>query len=213
LDEETETKNTEKKTMTIQFGGSGNLQLKNNFNPRTGAQMPKFGTVERASVVAGTLPKRGKRGGGGDPLARIPGEILKTFQGLKAPSLAFQTLETKEKVRAVDQHDEDLKARIVEGEIKLYNVRGEEVTDVRFFTEPSDEHPEGEEYTAAGVEPIEELDRIPVQGDPNTLNKLYNAMATFNKATGKQLRMLLDHNVMDDKGNILEQVKVIWRVH
>jgi hypothetical protein len=200
--------------MTMKFGGTGNLNLKSfNANPRTGVPMPKFGSAQTTAIPAGTLPKRSRGGGAGDPLARIPGEVRTAFQGLKAPQVAFRVLDGGAEVQPVDEHGEQLKAGYSNGDIHFTNVRGQavELKDVLFRTEGTDENPEGDTYTADGVEPMEVLDRIPVEGDPQTLNKLYQAMQIFNKATGKQLRMLLDRNVLDDKGNIITQHKVIWR--
>lgn len=183
-----------------------------NANPRTGAPMPKFGQAGQAVIPAGSLPKRSRGGGAGNPLARIPKEVLEAFQGLKAPRLLFRTMGDGQPCSAVDEHGETLTPRIGQGgEVHFYNVRGDEVTDVLFRTEATEEHPEGETYTPDGVEPLEELDKIPVEGPPETVNKIYSAMQIFNKATGKALRMLLDRNIYDDKGNIVSQVKVIWR--
>lgn len=200
--------------MTMKFGGTGNLNLKSfNANPRTGVPMPKFGSAGQTAIPAGTLPKRSRGGGAGDPLGRIPQEVRAAFSGLKAPQVAFRILDGGAEVQPVDEHGETLRAHYSNGDIHFQNVRNErvELADVLFKTEPTDENPDGDTYTADGVEPMEVLDRIPVEGDPATLNKLYQAMQTFNKATGKQLRMLLDRNVMDDKGNIITQHKVIWR--
>ncbi len=201
--------------MALQIGGSANIQgLKLNANPRTGTPMAKIGEVQKTAIPAGSLPKRGRRGGGGNPLARYPKEWIETFNSLSAPVLAFRTLETKEAATPVEAGTRDkLTVRISDGEIHAYNVRGEEVSDVLFLTEPTEEHPDGEQYTGDGVEILEVMANTPVEGPPEAMNRMYQALQVFNKQTGKQLRMLFDHNKMDDKGNIVSQVKVIWRVH
>ncbi len=201
--------------MAIQIGSAVGVQgLKLGANPKTGVPMAKIGEVQRTAIPAGSLPKRGRRGGGGNPLSRIPKEWLELFQSLAAPGLAFRTLETQEECKPVDAKTGDaLTVRIQGGELKAFNVRGEEVDDVLFQTEPTEEHPEGEQYTGEGVQVLEVMANTPVEGAPEAINKMYQAMNVFNKATGKHLRMLFDHNKMDPSGqNIISQVKVIWRV-
>jgi hypothetical protein len=198
--------------MAIKFGGTGNLNLKSfNANPRTGVPMPKFGQASQAEIKAGSLPRRSRGGGAGNPLGGIPKEVVDAFQALKAPQIAFRVLDGGAEVTPVDEHGEPCKAHYSQGEVIFTNVRGEKLDEVLFKTEGTDDNPEGDTYTAEGIEPMEVLDKVPVEGDPQTLNKLYQAMQKFNKATGKQLRMLLDRNQLDDKGNIISQVKVIWR--
>lgn len=189
-----------------------------NANPRTGTPMPKLG-VASSAVLKAPLPRRSRGGGAGDPLGGIPAEMRAAFQALKAPRAIFTVKGGDARAEAVLASDHAVKLQArggLDGDITFYapvqtedgKTEWERVSDdeVLFLA--------GEDlYTGDGVEAAEEMDRIPVEGTPDELNKLYTAIQKFNKATGKNLRMLLDRNVYDDNGvNIMKQVKVIWRV-
>lgn len=196
----------------LTFGGTGNIQgldkLKLNANPHTGTPMAKFGGTGAGAVAVpmGQAPKR-SRGGSVDPLAAIPKDMLTAFNALKNPKLGFRHVQTEEILGPVDSEGEEVTAKVANGELVFTAKDGTELEDVLFINEA------GEQYTSNFVEPVEILDRIPVEGSPATINKVYNAMQKFNKATGKELRLLFERNVMDDSGTqIVSMVKILWRV-
>lgn len=204
--------------MALNIGGI-NVQTRLNASPRTGTPIPKMGTSAAKFVPGGNLPKRSRGGGAGDPLGSIPAPIREAFGRLKAPTVAFRVKGTETPAEAVlsTDHAVKLTPRISGDGVSFYTQTvDEEGKHLSWDAVDDDEvlFTAGEDlYTAEGVEMGEVMDNFPVEGNPEELNKLYQAMQKFNKATGKTLRMLLDHNVYDDKGiNILKQVKVIWRV-
>lgn len=199
----------------MKIAGS-NIQLASSFGRNQGVALPSVQSKGTRHVVyQGAIPKRSR--GGTNPLASMPKALVDALQSLKAPQVVFNVTGTDIEAKPYYTPDPTmaLSSRIQDGELTFWtkNENGEWERagddDVLFKTE------EGEEYTGGGVTMGWQVDRLaePVSGSPEELNKLYNAIGKFNKATGKQVRMILDHNVLSDDGiTIVKQVKNIERL-
>lgn len=183
---------------------------------------PVAGEVGRTTIV-GPIPKR-SRGGAGNPLAsvvaKVGQETLAKLQALTPPKVTFQTADGGLPAIPVDEDGTELHYSVVNGpDGPEFSFRqpptvddagethlGEQVTDVLFRTEA------GDTYTPQGVEPVWDMSKLDVEGTPAEINKMYAALTQFNKATGKQLKMLQLDNVLDANGNIIKHYKRIFRM-
>lgn len=137
------------------------------------------------------------------------------FNEIKAPVLEFKNADGVN-VEPIDANDgEKLIPRQGErGEIqfgrRVENEDGtfrlEMVSDVLFQAE------DGSQWTEEHVQPFSAYDYLVYTGTPEDLQKLYNAVGRFSKATGKGLIVRQESETTDAAGNTLTQTKHVYRI-
>lgn len=135
------------------------------------------------------------------------------LEGLKAPSYRFQNADNKDVLPIEADTGEKLSwAMREDGEMHFYkrvaNPDGtfttEEVSDVLYVAE------DGSQWTE--VNSLVDYDYITMEGTAEVLNKQYNAVQRFAKATGKGVIVRHDSETQDEKGNTLTMKKLFIRI-
>lgn len=162
-------------------------------------QKPK----ERMSFPAGVKPPRQRKSATAWP---------KDFEDIKAPVTRFVNSDGKD-VRPVNTDGTELAARdgqfflkVTDAETGTVSMQAVEEDEVQFLDEG------GELWTLQGVQEVADYDYIQVSGTAEELQKVYNAVQRFSKATGKGLIVRHASEETDQSGNTLRMTKNIIRI-
>lgn len=137
------------------------------------------------------------------------------LEGLKAPGYRFTNADGAE-VRPIEASTgEVLSFRMDEsGNPAFYRriqqedgtYKSEPASDVLFQAD------DGSQWTPEHVKELVDYDYLQMTGTADVLNKLYNAVQRFGKATGKGLIVRHESQTEDERGNILTMTKNIIRI-
>ena len=161
-------------------------------------QKPK----ERMTFAAGVKPPR-KRA--------TSTQWPKEFEDIKAPTHRFVNSDGKD-VRAVDNEGAELRARDGEFFRSLTAEDGSQTLEKVDESEVQFVDLEGNLWTLQGVQEVADYDYLQISGTAEELQKLYNAVQRFSKATGKGLIVRHESEETGQDGKAFRMTKNIIRI-